>query len=257
MNNLLKDLKLAVRMLTKNLVFTAAAVFTLGLGIGLNTAVFSGIHSILLRPLPGVRNPDQLVQVYRTWPGGFRFGSNSIPHYFDIRDRNDVFEGAAAWNIIPLSLSVEGRSERVMGQMVSANFFSVFGAGTILGRPFLQEESTRPGEHPVTVLSHSFWQSRFGGDPTIIGRTITVNGHPFQVVGVAGPKFKGPMPVITPAMWVPLMMQQTVMPPYNRLESRGNNFMNVIARLKPGVSLEQARSSMDVLMAQLREEYPD
>jgi predicted permease len=257
MNNLFRDLKLAIRLLTKNPAFTAAAVFTLGLGIGLNTAVFSGIHSILLRPLPGVRNPHELVQVYRTWPGGFRFGSNAVPHYFDIRDRNDVFEGAAAWNIIPLSLSVEGRSERVMGQMVSANFFTVLGANAILGRTFLQEEGVGPGEHPVAVLSHSFWQSRFGSDPTVLGRSLTVNGYPFQVVGVAAPEFKGPMPVITPAMWVPLMMQQTVMPPYNRLENRGTNFMSVIARLKQEVKLEQAQSSMDVLMAQMREEYPD
>ena len=123
MNDILRDLRFSVRMLLKNPMFTVAAVSTLALGIGMNAATFSAVHGILLRPLPGAEAPEELVQLYRVWPG-IEFGSNSIPHYQDVRDRaTDAFQNVSAWYFEPLSIATDGRSERTMGMVVSANFF--------------------------------------------------------------------------------------------------------------------------------------
>jgi predicted permease len=258
MSVLLQDLRQALRMLRKNPLFTAAAVLTLALGIGMNTAVFSAVEALLLRPLPGVSRPDQLVQVYRTWPGDFDYGSNSVPHYYDIRERSqDAFSGMLAWNFTPASVSFAGEPELAMGQEVSANFFSVLGVHALRGRTFLPEEDKGPGEHPVVVLSYAYWQTRFGGDPATVGRAITINGRPFTVVGIAPAGFHGPMPVVHPDFWVPLMMQATMMPGRIWIDSRGTNFLMVLGRLKPGVTLDRANQVMQSLLVGLRDEYPD
>jgi len=191
-SDLLRDFRYAVRMLVKSPMFTIAAVITLALGIGLNAATFSAVRGLLLRPLDGVREPERLVQLYRKWPG-MDYGSTSIPHYQDLRDRSgEVFSDVAAWNFIPMSLSADGRSERLMGMLVSANFFQTYGVRPALGRFFTPGVEDRdPGAHPVVVLGHGFWQSRFGSDPSLVGRTLVVNGQPFEVVGVAPADFKG------------------------------------------------------------------
>ena len=185
LTNLLNDLKYSVRMLLKNPLFSGIAVLTLALGIGMNAATFSAVHALLLRPLSGAAKPGELVQLYRIWPG-IDYGSNSIPHYQDVRDRtDDVFENTAAWFFSPMSLSADGRSERVLGMLVSANFFQTYGVTPILGRAFLPGvEDRSPGAHAITVLGYSVWQSRFGGDADVVGRTVTINGRPFEVVGV-------------------------------------------------------------------------
>ncbi|MEJ2218314.1 MAG: ABC transporter permease [Gemmatimonadota bacterium] len=253
-----QDLRQTLRMLRKNPVFTAAAVLTLALGIGMNTAVFSAVDALLLRPLPGVTHPDQLVQIYRTWPGDFDYGSNSVPHYYDIRERShDAFSDMLAWNFTPASVSFAGEPELGMGQEVSANFFSVLGVHALRGRMFLPEEDKGPGEHPVVVLSYAYWQTRFGGDPATLGRSITINGRPFTVVGIAPAGFYGTMPVVHPDFWVPLMMQATMMPGHDWINERGSNFLTVVGRLKPGVTLERANEVMKSVQAGLREEYPD
>ena len=197
-SNVFKDLQYSFRMLVKSPLFAVIAIFTLALGIGLNAATFSAIHGLLLRPLGGVSAPEELVQVYRQWPG-IEYGSNSIPHYQDVRDRSgEVFDNVAAWYFSPMSLSADGRSERVLGMLVSANFFQTYGVTPALGRAFIPgEEDEGPGAHPITILGHGFWQARFGGDPSVVGRTIILNGQPFEVVGVAPPEFKGPMAVAT------------------------------------------------------------
>ncbi|MGD2071044.1 MAG: ABC transporter permease, partial [Gemmatimonadota bacterium] len=240
-------------------VFTLAAVTTLALGIGLNAATFSAVHGLLLRPLPGVREPDRLVQLYRRWTSDFIYGSNSIPHYHDLRDRgDDVFESVAAWSFQPLSFSSGGRSERLMGMMVSANFFQTFGVQPAVGRAFIPgEEDTGPGAHPVVVLGHGFWESRFGADPSVIGRSVQINGHPFEVVGVAPADFKGPLSVAAVPAFVPLVMQREVIPGTDRLEARGSNFLTVHARLRDGVTEERAREAMDALHARLIDEFPE
>ncbi len=258
MDNFLQDLRFAFRMLFKNPLFTAAAIFTLALGIGLNAAVFSAVDAILFRPLPGVRDDSELVQLYRTWPGGMIYGSNSIPHYQDLRDRVEAFDGqVAAWNFVTLSLSADDRNERLMGNMVSANFFDVLGARMALGRGFTAEEAVGPGAHSVVVLGHSFWQTRFGGDPSVVGRTIHINDRPFIVVGVAAEGFQGAMPLVDPPIYAPLMMQRELIPGFDLIDSRGNNWLNVVARVAPGVTFERARETLDAFMLQMREAYRD
>ena len=258
MGDLVQDLRYAVRMLVKNPMFTAAAVLTLALGIGMNATVFSAVRGILLQPLPGTEAPDRLVQMYRVW-GGIEYGSNSIPHYQDVRDRTgDVFESVAAWAFTPVAVSGQGETERTMAMMVSANFFQTFGAQPELGRVFIPGEEDRgPGAHPVIVLGYGYWQSRFGGDPAVLGRTVSVNGHPFEVVGVAGRDFKGPVNFADVPVYAPIMMQREVAPCCDYLEIRGNNSFNVVARLRDGVTVERAQEAMDALLVQFKEELPD
>ncbi len=258
MNHLLADLKYSVRMLTKNPLFTVIAVLTLALGIGLNAATFSAIDSLLLKPLAGTERPDELVQIYRQWPG-MDYGSTSIPHYQDLRDSaGEVFESTAAWFFTQLAITVDGNTERTMASAASANFFQTYGVVPQLGRGFLPGvEDSGPGGHPVTVLGHSYWQTRFGGDQGIIGRTIGINGMPYEIVGVAPEEFRGPMIGIDMPLWVPIMMQPQLEPGSNRIEQRGNNMMNVIARLRPGQTIDDASAFLDTWLLQMREEYPD
>ena len=261
MSALLHDLRLARRMLVKNPVFTAVVVITLALGIGLNTAVFSAIDALLLRPLQGVRTPNELVQLYRSWPGGgnFNYYSNSIPHYLDVRARSgDVFSGVAIWDFEALSVASGGRPERMLGMMVSANFFSLLGVTPVRGRTFVPQEDSGRGAHPVAVLSYPTWKRLYGGDSAVVGKSVILNGVSYSIVGVAPEAFKGIIPVITPALWVPLMQYDQVRPGSSgQFEQRGSNSFNVIARLKPGVKLKAAQDRMNQLVAQLRTEHPD
>ncbi|MCA9739604.1 MAG: ABC transporter permease, partial [Gemmatimonadetes bacterium] len=257
MGDLLRDLRFSVRMLTKSPVFTLAAVVTLALGIGLNAATFSAVRGIMLRPLGGTDHPEELVQLYRKWPG-MDYGSTSVPHFQDLRDRTGgVFSNVAAWGFVQSALSVDGRPERLMGLMVSANFFQTLGAEMQLGRAFIPgTEDTGPGAHPVIVLGHTFWQSRFGGDPAIVGRTLEINGHPFEVVGVANPEFRGPATFANMPFYAPLMMQRELNPGFDMLQARGSNSLNVVARLRPGVSLEQAEQRLAAFLGEMRDELP-
>ena len=259
MSSVLQDLRFARRILVKSPVFTAVVVITLALGIGLNTAVFSAIDALILRPLPGVRAPSEIVQLYRSWPGDFKYGSNSVPHYLDVRERSgDVYSGVATWSFQALSLAADGRSQSLMGAMVSANYFSLLGVNAMKGRVFLADEDQGRGAHPVAVVSYNAWQGVFGGDPKIIGKQVVLNGQNYSIVGVVPKAFKGIIPIVTPALWVPLMQFDQVRPGgAANFERRGNNFMNVIARLKPGVSYAAANERMKALVVQLRAEHPD
>jgi len=258
MTHLVQDLKVAVRMLLKNPLFTSAAVVTLALGIGLNTAVFSAVYDLVLKPLPGVEKPDELVQVFRSWPG-IEYGANSIPHYFDVRDRSSkAFSGVAAWSMEPASVTVAGEAEIVLGKMVSANYFQVLGVNAEVGRVFIpQEEGRAPGAHPVCLISHNLWVNRYGSDPDVIGQSMVVNGHPYEILGVVPAEFRGVIPILQTDVWVPLMMQREFMPGSDRFERRGNNFMQLIARLRPGVTPERAQESLNAITLQLRDEMPD
>lgn len=253
-----RDLKYAFRMLRKSPLFTGIVVVTLALGIGFNTAVFSAVEAMLLRPLAGSRNPNELVQLYRT-ANGAQFNSNSIPHFFDIRDRTtDVFSGVATWTFVNMSLTAKNEPQVVFGQMVSANFFHVYGVNAARGRVFTPNEDIGRGAHPVVVLSYNGWRGQFGGDTNVVGKEVAINGQNVTVVGVTPEGFGGPMPMAMPVLWIPLMQLTQVRPGSVRdFENRGNNYMNVIARLKSGVTVEQARARMTTLVDELRSEYPD
>ena len=258
MQTFVDDVRYAYRLLIKNPMFTGVVVLTLALGIGLNTAIFSVIDGLLLRPLPGARNANELVQLYRTYRGGMEYGSNSIPHYVDVRDRSgDTFSGVSLWSFEQMNLAGGGRNERVLGVMASANYFSVLGARTVLGRTFVPAEDSGRGAHPVVVISAATWKGRFGGDSAVIGKSIVLNGRSYSVVGVADPEFRGVIPVVTPALWVPLMQLEDIRPgDGERFVQRGNNSFDVIARLKPGVGLAQANLHMKALVAGLKTEHP-
>ncbi|MEO6444944.1 MAG: ADOP family duplicated permease, partial [Gemmatimonadaceae bacterium] len=255
---LLQDLRLAGRLVVKSPLFTSVVVLTMAIAIGLNTTVFAAVEALLLRPLPGATAPERIVQLYRTSPG-MTWGSNSIPHYEDVRERTgDVFSSVASWTFAPISLSSGDRPQRLMGQVVSANFFSTLGVRPALGRFFRPDEDIGRGAHPVVVLGDGSWRSIFGADPRIVGSTIIMNGQSMEVVGVAPPEFRGVMPLIDPVAFVPLMQLAQMQPERaSSFENRGNNFMNIVARLKDGVTLTQASARLTAVNDQLTTTYPD
>ena len=188
-------------------------------------------HALMLRPLPGVRAPDELVQVYRTSPGDEQFNSSSVPHFRDVRKRStSVFSGAAAWGFVTLSVSASDRPVRVFGNMVSADYFTVLGVTPALGRGFVPAEDEGRGADPVAVLSDAGWRSLFAADPRVVGRTLLVNGLQVQVIGVTAPEFRGALPLARPALYMPLMQLAQLRPgSESDFENRGNNYLNVSA----------------------------
>ncbi len=258
MSSLLNDFRFARRILFKSPLFTTIVVVTLAIGIGLNTAVFSAIDTLLLKPLPGVRAPNRLVQLYRSWPGGVDYGSNSYPHYRDLRDRSkDVYTGVAAWGFVETSLTSAGRAQTAFGMAVTANFFNVLGVTPLIGRTFVPAEAIGPNAHPVAVLSYDGWNQLFGSDTSIVGKSVILDGRDYTIVGVTPPDFHGPMPIVTPELFVPMMQINELRPGEGDiLKERGSNSFNVIARLKPGVTVAQAKDRMGAVLQSLREEYP-
>jgi putative ABC transport system permease protein len=250
MQSFLQDLRYGARMLMKQPGFTLIAALTLALGIGANTAIFSLIDAVLLKLLP-VKDPAQLVALAHTTRGGENRFTFSYPMFQDLRERNQVFAGILAYSGVALNLSGNGQTERVAGQLVSGSFFSVLGVQPLLGRAFSDDDDKSPGAHPVTILSHSFWQRRFAGNPNVVGETVRLNGYPFTIVGVAPPGFFGIEVGAAPELWVPMMMQPQASELKGRLQMRNNFWVKLIARLKPGVSEEQAQAGADALCQQI------
>jgi len=257
MDALLQDVRYALRRLAKAPGFTAVAVITLALGIGANTAIFSLVNATLLRPRPGIGRPEALVDIGRTQDGS-GFDTMSYPTYADYRDRTQSFSGVLGYRFEPraLSLGTEGSAERIYGSLVSGNYFDVLEVKPRLGRAFTPEEDRTPGAHPVLVLSHAFWERRFAGDPGIIGREVRINGQPFTVIGIAPEGFSGTSP-FAPDVWLPMMMTDTVIPESRLLTTRDSAFLLALGRLRPGVTLAQAREEMSAIVSRLQEEFPD
>jgi macrolide transport system ATP-binding/permease protein len=252
--DLWQDVRYGVRMLIKRPGFTLIAVVTLALGIGANTAIFSLINTVLLRPLP-VAQPERIVEITPLRPG-VSVSNFSYPVYRDFRDKNDVLEGLAAYRFVPMSLSRSGNNERLWGYLVSGNYFDMLGVRAVRGRMFTQEEDRAPGAHPVAVVSYGSWQRRFGGDPNLVGQTITINSNSFTVIGIAPPEFNGTVLIFTPEIYVPMMMANQIEPGSNWLERPGSGRIFALGRLKPNVSLVQAKTELDALAVQLGREYP-
>jgi len=252
--NLWNDLRYGVRMLSKSPIFTTVAVVTLTLGIGANTVIFSLVNALLFRPLPAVHEPDQLT---------YLSGSHSYPDYEYFRDHNEVFSGLLAQGgTTSLNLNTGVEPELVVGELVTANFFSVLGVTPAMGRAFLPEEDRQPGAHPVAVLSYGLWQRRFGSDGDIVGKTVQLNGLSFTIVGVMPRMFIGDEAGKQRDLWVPMMMQAQLAPSARShgafvLDSRYHIWLNVVGRLKPGVSLEQAEASMATLQSQIAALQPE
>ncbi|HSO76295.1 MAG TPA: ABC transporter permease [Blastocatellia bacterium] len=250
-----QDLRFGARMLRKNSGFTLIAVLTLGLAIGANTAIFSVLNGALLRPLP-VREPEQLVGLYRKIPQDENFNHFSFPNYLDTRDRSESFTGLAAYYFTPFNLSSNNETERISGKVVTGNYFEVLGVEPAAGRWFLPDEDRTPDTHPVAVIGHGLWQRRFGGDPGLVGRTITLNGYSFTVIGITPKGFQGAELGMIPDVFVPLMMQRRAMPGSDWLNGRMIGWLRVLGRLKPEVSVAQARAELQAIGEQLQKEHP-
>ena len=259
MGTLLQDLRFAARLLAKNPGFTAVAALSLALGVGANTTIFTLVSAVLLHPLP-MQDPDRLVAVFTTDERNrgafFNYMTTSRLNFEDYRKNNDVFTGMAAHNGLPLAFSGKGEPEQIFGEMVTGDFFSLLGVKPGLGRAFLPDEDRVPGASLVTVLSYNFWQRRLGGDPAIVGQTITLNGHAFTVVGIAPKGFKGPNAIFAPALWVPTMTHPQLATGFlqENMDSRRALIFGIVGRLKPGVALAQAEAKLETIAGQLARE---
>jgi predicted permease len=258
------DVRYGFRSLSGSPGFTAAAVLTLALGIGANTAIFSLADAVLFRPFP-VRDPSRLTVLYTTSTADSTYASTSYPDYLDYAELEEVFRGLLAYARVPFVIHDGQHTERVGGEVVSSNYFDVLGLKVSPGRGFVSSDEA-PDAELVAIVSHGLWQSRLGGDPRIIGKTIQADGRSLTVVGIAPPGFRG----ITldwgapPELWIPLRSSARVVPSWNVpadapaiFQRRDGRWLLVVGRLRPGISLEQARAAATVRARQLELAHPE
>jgi putative ABC transport system permease protein len=244
---MIKDFKYGFRSLMKRPGLTAVALITLALGIGVNTAIFSAVDSVLLRPLP-LQDPERVAAIWEHTPVlGIARNEMAPANYFDLRHQNQVFEDVGAFSALSMNFTGEGEPERLEGQLVTANVFAILGVQPALGRVFSADEDQLGKEH-VAVLSDSLWRRHFNRDPAVLNRNITLNGESFTVVGVMPPNFF--FPVHESELWVPWAMEP------GQAEGRGDHYFRVVARLKPGVTLERANAESEAIAARLAVDYP-
>ena len=254
MGMLLQDLRYALRALRKSPLFSIVAVLTLALGIGANTTIYTWLNGMVLHPLPAVPGYDRMVLVISRGPDGERW-SFSIPDWQDMSRAVTTVEGLAIANTVPLSVRTDAQAERTWGEVVSANYFDVLQVRPMLGRGFLPVEDSAPGGHPVVVLSEGYWRRKFGGDRSIVGRVITLNSHPFTVVGVMPPHFGGNAAGLQFDMWVPLSMVGEATGSPEQYIRRNWGSYEAFARLKPGITIEQARCEIQTIGRRFAETY--
>jgi macrolide transport system ATP-binding/permease protein len=258
LQSLVRDIHYSLRQLWKNPGFTIVATLALALGIGANSTIFSLANSVFLRPLP-VAEPNRLVWLFND---GDR--PVSYPDYLDYRSQADMFSGLLAYSWVALNLGSAGEAERVTGVLVSANYFDLLGVKVERGRSFSPEEDQVPGGDPVAVISHDLWQRRFANDPQVIGKTLVLNGQKISIVGVAPAGFVGTEEAFPRDIWLPVTMRDQLAG--GGVSANGNRSLftdrnarqfNVMARLKPGLSLQQAQARMDHIAAQLAAAHPE
>ena len=249
MRTLGQDFQYAFRMLLKSPGFASIAILSLALGIGANTAIFSLLDQLLLRALP-VREPGRIVQLAaRGSHHGNDWGMNmmSYPMYRDFRDQAEVFDGVIGRRAFHTNLGHDGTLERAVVELVTGNYFAVLGVPAALGRTLSPDDDRQVLGHPVVVLSYDYWRSRFGADPGILNRTVAINNAPFTVIGVAEAGFQGMEVGTASQMFAPMLMQERIVPGQKLLEERRTRFINVFARLKPGVAPESAKAAVQPL----------
>ena len=257
MDILIQDIRYGLKQLWKNKGLTIVAIVSLAIGIGANSTIFSLVNSILLRPRP-VANPDQLVEIYTGYPNQ-PYHSASYPRYQELRDRNEVLSGLASYTVRQFKLDDGNQVEQIWGEPVSGNYFDVLGVPAFKGRTFLPEEDQVPGRNPVAVVSHSLWQRRFNSDPELVGKIININNQPLTVIGIAPPQYTGMMRGLASEIWVPMMMTPRLEPEIGErlLTSRGNKWIILVGRLKPEVTIAQARARFDLMTQEMREAHPE
>ena len=258
MQTTLQDIRYAVRLLRRAPLFTLTAALSLAIGIGANTTIFSIATALLLRPLPGLGDPARLVDIGRT-QNGRGFDTVSYPNFRDLRERTKTLTDVYAARVEPqpMSLSAGGDAERIYGSIVSANYFSVLGARPQYGRLLQPSDDASGSAHDVLVLHHDFWSKTFRADPAIVGQSISLNGHPFLVVGIATPGFQGTT-LLKPDVWTPISALAEASPRISTeiMTQRSSVWLMVGGRLNPGVTVTQARAELQSIGANLEREYP-
>src|SRR5262245_14014494 len=253
----LNDFRLAVRGLRRSVLFSTVAILSLALGIGANTAIFTLIDQILLRALP-VKSPDELVMLYQR---GSHNGSNmgprmhSYPIYQDIQQRAEPLAEVLCRRLVPASVSIDNRTERVQAEMVSGNYFSMLGVKPAIGRVFNSGEDDRTYMgHPVVVLGYDYWTTRFARDPLVVGKKILVNDYAMEIVGVSARGFAGLDPAVPAQIRVPVLMKPVMVPDWNwlHMDDRRARWVQVFGRLKPGYTVKSAAAPLQGLFTQVR-----
>ena len=242
---IVQDLRYGLRVIAKTPGFTVLATLALALGICANTTIFSFINGLVLRPLTGVKDPDRIVAVYTADYSSGLYGGSSYPDYLDFRDQSDVFENLAAADQTVLNATGESEAERLRGFSVTGNYFDVLGVRAQLGRTLQPSD-----DQPSVVISDSLWRRRFNADPAVVGRTLRLNDKLYTIVGVTEPSFRGLRLGLPPELWVPVTTDLT----QSARDSRG---IQLIGRLKPGVTLVQAQSQLTTIAVRLAHAYPD
>jgi predicted permease len=253
-------------MLAKSPGFTAVALATLALGIGANTAIFSLLNAVMLRQLP-VREPSRLVLLGTGRSGGSADYTDfistdlySFPFFYEMRRKNQVFSEASAELSLPFdgmhgAVAGSASLERMNVQLVSGTYFLTLGVKPVLGRTFTEAEDEPAGGHPVAIVSYSWWKRRFGRDPAIVGKTVTLGSTVYTVIGVTPPEFFGTTVGHSPDLWIPLSMEKQVSPGWNGLDNKWFQSLYILARLRPGVTIGQAKSNVNLLARQIWHEY--
>ncbi len=255
---IMNDVWFGIRILRRSPWFTAVAVLTLGVGIGVNTTVFSWIDSVLLNPFPGVADPRTLALIETVTPAGEYLVNTSYLDYRDYRDNLQLVSGVALGRFTPLSVGADGKTARAWAELVSSNYFDLLKVKPVLGRTFLPEEGgDQEGGAPVAVISYRMWQSRFGGDRNVPGTIIRLNRHPLTIIGVAPREFRGTTAGVLYDAWIPVTMATAMGTGGGTLHNRGTrDETSTIVRLKPGVTIEQVRAEVAGLGKRLAAIYP-
>jgi predicted permease len=244
------DLRISLRQLRKSPGFAVTAILTLALGIGANAVVFSVMNALVLRPV-NVPRAQNLYMVQR-----FKYPSQSYPDYVDLRDKNRTFESLVMFNIMgPVGVETGGYTSTAWPYLASGNYFDALGIQPYLGRFFHAADESGTNSAPYAVLSYAYWRSHFHDDAGVVGRMLRINKHPFTIIGVAPPEFRGTELFFAPALWIPMVEQPTV-EGYNALQYRGNHSEFVLGRLKPGLTAAQATADLNALGAWLSKTYP-
>ena len=266
LESLLADIRFAVRWLRRSPGFTLVAVASLAIGIGFNTALFAIVDAVLFKPLP-VTAPSRLVDAFTSdSTGTVEYSTSSYPDYLDLMAQNDVFEGLVGYSPMFAALNLDGRSRLAMGEIVTGNYFQVFGVAAALGRTILPSDDA-PGAPRVVMVSRRYWARELGSAPDALGRSLRIRGASYTIVGVAPSAFSGMVPILAPEMWIPVSASLDVEPVgmhdalpsptgTTRLDRRADRWLFMRGRLKPGATIEQARANLTVLASRLAGDNP-
>ncbi|HXO38880.1 MAG TPA: ABC transporter permease, partial [Candidatus Acidoferrum sp.] len=263
-DNLLRDVRYALRMLRRSPGFSFLVILCLTLGIGANAAVFSWIEGVLLRPFPAVAHQDRMVSFVATKPGRYDKGEGNLGYddvswldFLDFQRECTLFDWFIADRITGATFNVGDRAETATGSLVSSNYFDALGIHAILGRGFRPDEDWGRNGHPVTVISYWLWKERFQGDPNILGKKLLMRTVPYTIVGVAPQGFYGTFVGYPMQFWVPASVQENFVGSNYKLENRGDGWIEGYARLKPGVTMEQAQAEISAVAKRLENQYPN